>query len=102
MELNRPLATGRDASAAFGSGRLTLEGWRVDRRDFLGAGVAVALSAVSDARAEGLESPDAWLPRAFHAAPCYLRTEFGRIAYVERGGGPAALFRHGWPLNGTR
>jgi haloalkane dehalogenase len=42
----------------------------------------------------------AWAGRGFHAARRYLRTKFGRIAYVERGDGPAALFLHGWPLNG--
>jgi pimeloyl-ACP methyl ester carboxylesterase len=36
----------------------------------------------------------------FHAARRYTRTAFGRIAYVERGSGPAALFLHGFPLNG--
>jgi haloalkane dehalogenase len=29
-----------------------------------------------------------------------METRFGRIAYVERGTGPAALFLHGFPLNG--
>ncbi len=37
---------------------------------------------------------------AFHAARRYTRTVFGDIAHVERGGGPAALFLHGFPLNG--
>lgn len=36
----------------------------------------------------------------FHAARRYTRTAFGRIAHVERGSGPAALFLHGFPLNG--
>ncbi|HVI58253.1 MAG TPA: alpha/beta hydrolase [Luteimonas sp.] len=36
----------------------------------------------------------------FHAARRYARTGFGDIAYVERGEGPAALFLHGFPLNG--
>lgn len=30
----------------------------------------------------------------------YARTRFGSIAYVEQGTGPAALFLHGFPLNG--
>jgi haloalkane dehalogenase len=38
--------------------------------------------------------------RAFHASRQFARTAFGRIAYVERGAGPAALFLHGLPLNG--
>ncbi len=37
---------------------------------------------------------------SFHAARRYTRTAFGRIAHVERGSGPAALFLHGFPLNG--
>ncbi len=38
--------------------------------------------------------------RAFHAERRYVQTSFGRIAYVERGSGEAALFLHGFPLNG--
>jgi pimeloyl-ACP methyl ester carboxylesterase len=38
--------------------------------------------------------------REFHAARRFIDTEFGRIAYVERGSGPAALFIHGAALNG--
>jgi pimeloyl-ACP methyl ester carboxylesterase len=30
----------------------------------------------------------------------FVATPFGRIAYVERGSGPAALFLHGFPMNG--
>ncbi len=37
---------------------------------------------------------------SFHAARRFAETRFGRIAYVERGSGPAAFFLHGWPLNG--
>ncbi|MGH8082727.1 MAG: alpha/beta fold hydrolase [Lysobacter sp.] len=36
----------------------------------------------------------------FHASRRYATTRFGAIAYVERGIGPAALFLHGFPLNG--
>jgi pimeloyl-ACP methyl ester carboxylesterase len=36
----------------------------------------------------------------FHAWRRFARTRFGRIAYVERGRGEAALFLHGLPLNG--
>jgi pimeloyl-ACP methyl ester carboxylesterase len=36
----------------------------------------------------------------FHASRRFATTSFGRIAYVERGRGPAALFLHGLPLNG--
>ncbi|MBI3716642.1 MAG: alpha/beta hydrolase [Betaproteobacteria bacterium] len=37
---------------------------------------------------------------AFHATRRFAATRFGRIAYVERGSGDAALFLHGFPLNG--
>jgi pimeloyl-ACP methyl ester carboxylesterase len=36
---------------------------------------------------------------AFHATRRFAETSFGRIAYVERGAGEAALFLHGLPLN---
>jgi haloalkane dehalogenase len=36
---------------------------------------------------------------AFHAARRYAQITFGRIAYIERGVGDAALFLHGFPLN---
>ena len=35
----------------------------------------------------------------FHAMRRFLVTRFGRIAYVEQGTGPVALFLHGFPLN---
>jgi haloalkane dehalogenase len=37
---------------------------------------------------------------AFHALRRFAQTPFGRIAYVERGSRDAALFLHGFPLNG--
>ncbi len=36
----------------------------------------------------------------FHHARKFADTTFGRIAYVEKGTGPAALFVHGFPVNG--
>jgi len=36
----------------------------------------------------------------FHQARKFAETTFGRIAYVEQGTGPAALFVHGFPVNG--
>jgi pimeloyl-ACP methyl ester carboxylesterase len=36
----------------------------------------------------------------FHASRRFAEVESGRIAYVEQGEGPAALFIHGVPLNG--
>ena len=35
----------------------------------------------------------------FSAARQHVDTQFGRIAYVEAGDGPAAVFLHGFPLN---
>lgn len=37
---------------------------------------------------------------AFQSSRRFAATAFGRIAYVERGTGTAALFLHGFPLNG--
>src|SRR6266478_7557201 len=39
-------------------------------------------------------------PKEFHEARRFEFTPFGKIAYVERGTGPVALFLHGYPLNG--
>lgn len=36
----------------------------------------------------------------FHRTRKFADTPVGRIAYVERGSGPVALFLHGFPLNG--
>ncbi|MFZ0888010.1 MAG: alpha/beta hydrolase [Candidatus Binataceae bacterium] len=36
----------------------------------------------------------------FHQTRKFAATPFGRIAYVERGTGPVAMFLHGFPLNG--
>ena len=38
--------------------------------------------------------------RSFHGSRRYADTALGRIAYVERGSGPLAIFVHGFPLNG--
>ena len=76
------------------------------RRRFL----ALSAGTLAVACAGGLAGCARW-PRAgavsapmdaagFHAARRYTRTAFGRIAHVERGSGPAALFLHGFPLNG--
>src|SRR5438477_6240334 len=38
--------------------------------------------------------------KTFHARRRFAETPSGRIAYVEQGRGPAAVFLHGVPLNG--
>ena len=39
-------------------------------------------------------------PAQFHAMRRFAETPSGRIAYIEQGQGPVALFVHGVPLNG--
>lgn len=65
------------------------------RREVLAGGLAiVATSPAWAAR------PSEWTPAQFHAARRFVDLDVGRIAYVERGSGPAAIFLHGYPLNG--
>jgi haloalkane dehalogenase len=79
----------------------------MDRRRFLqiGAG-ALAMSTFSRSAASLVfsvsKSPmSSRLLTAsdFQARRRFAKTAYGRIAYVERGSGPAALFLHGFPLN---
>lgn len=73
------------------------------RRDFVwtcatvaGAATLPACRAVAGGRVEPVRLDAA----AFHASRRFVATPLGRIAYVERGSGPAALFLHGFPMNG--
>jgi pimeloyl-ACP methyl ester carboxylesterase len=64
-----------------------------------------ALSACAGGGAQGGASSSPLIAKPFDAKTFeaerkYAQTAFGRIAYVERGAGPAALFLHGFPLNG--
>jgi pimeloyl-ACP methyl ester carboxylesterase len=70
----------------------------MNRRELLfaglaGASLALPLPAIAAA-------PEEWTPAQFHAARKFVALPVGRIAYVERGRGPAAIFLHGYPLNG--
>lgn len=73
------------------------------RRDFIGwmGGVAAAglvagcVPRYGRASAEAASGFD-----AYGRARRFLTTRCGRIAYAERGRGPAALFLHGFPVNG--
>lgn len=73
------------------------------RRQFLGAAtVTLAGGALGGwvSHLSAVQSRDPMTAAAFHAARRYAKTRFGRIAYIEKGAGPAALFLHGFPLNG--
>jgi pimeloyl-ACP methyl ester carboxylesterase len=84
----------------------------MDRRRFLqlGAGAATmgGCAAFSSRYRNAWTVEAAGLPvnakpidaAKFHAMRRFVKTDFGRIAYVERGKGQAALFLHGFPLNG--
>ncbi|BDU15846.1 alpha/beta fold hydrolase [Lysobacter auxotrophicus] len=76
----------------------------MQRRDFLGiaAGTFAAALFEFDAVAASpvAATTDADDAAAFLKARRFVRTSAGEIAYVERGQGEAALFLHGFPLNG--
>ncbi|HEY5850251.1 MAG TPA: alpha/beta hydrolase [Lysobacter sp.] len=65
-------------------------------------GCASALGMQSSAGTAGAAAAgdDAIAAAAFRAASRFMKTPFGNIAYAERGSGQAALFLHGFPLNG--
>jgi len=64
------------------------------RREFLAA-AAFALAG----GALGGWAPHTIAPAVLRGGRRYARTRFGKIAYLERGAGAAALFLHGFPLN---
>jgi pimeloyl-ACP methyl ester carboxylesterase len=70
----------------------------MNRRELFLQGASLAL--VLAARPALARSDAAWTAAEFHAARKFAELPMGRIAYVERGSGPAAVFLHGYPLNG--
>ena len=73
----------------------------MNRRDFLEACTLVAGAATLTAFPLALGKEKMTLDAAtFTALRQFAETPFGRIAYVEHGKGPPALFLHGLPLNG--
>ena len=68
----------------------------------LAAGIAGAYAPQAVARRRGAQAavPAPLDAAAYRATRRYAELPFGRIAYVERGHGRAALFLHGAPLNG--
>src|SRR4051812_43540855 len=83
------------------------KGDTVDRRRFLqmSAGAA-AMSALGgcvyrqSAKAGPSMNSGRITSQEFHATRQFAKIDQGRIAFVERGKGKAALFLHGFPLNG--
>jgi haloalkane dehalogenase len=80
---------------------------RMDRRAFislassvLGAGVITGCARRRQPSSVAYDAGDRIDAARFHAMRRFAETRFGRIAYVERGAGPAAVFIHGLPLNG--
>jgi haloalkane dehalogenase len=79
---------------------------RMMRREFLKTFAVAAAASMSsrlawaDAAAANRKGLAVWSPAEFHAARRFADLEQGKIAYVERGSGPVALFLHGYPLNG--
>lgn len=80
----------------------------MNRRSFLAgtAGGLVAGSLVARiARSKGLSGDthatdtDAEAAKRYDKERQFAPTAFGRIAYIDRGTGPAVLFLHGFPLN---
>jgi pimeloyl-ACP methyl ester carboxylesterase len=81
----------------------------MQRRQFIemtiGSLAAAALAGCAsragrDGVVSGAVTPKPMDAAAFHAARQFAETPFGKISYVERGSGDAALFLHGFPLNG--
>ena len=75
----------------------------MQRRDFLAVTASTlaggVLACTSQAAPRGARRAPLDVA-AFHRERRFAATAFGRIAYVERGAGPAALFIHALPLNG--
>jgi pimeloyl-ACP methyl ester carboxylesterase len=71
----------------------------MDRRTFLGTAAAAAAAGACSSLPNHPPAP-AMDVAAFHAKRRFANTPSGRIAYVEQGSGPVALFLHGVILNG--
>jgi haloalkane dehalogenase len=63
-------------------------------------GLAVEACARTHTASPASESPQPIVDATFARSRQFATTPFGQIAFVERGNGPAALFLHGYPLNG--
>lgn len=74
----------------------------MNRRTFTTAGAVGLASAIVGVSAghASIEMSRPIDPAEFDAMRRFADLPQGRIAYIERGSGLAALFIHGWPLNG--
>jgi haloalkane dehalogenase len=76
----------------------------MNRRHFLHSSIALSATVAVASRTVASNAKQSRLPpmslEQFHATRKFCDLSVGRIAYVERGRGPAALFLHGYPLNG--
>jgi len=77
----------------------------MNRREFiyLSAGAMGVLNACDPecwgSTTKSAQSPHEISVTEFHTARQFVRTSQGRIAYLDRGRGPTAIFLHGFPLN---
>ena len=70
----------------------------MQRRRFLGSAIAM-IGGLAACRLTSQGTQPHMTAAQFHGSRRYVQTSFGRIAYVERGAGQAALFLHGFPLS---
>jgi haloalkane dehalogenase len=70
------------------------------RRQFLSLSAATLAAGLVQGRNAAVPAVVEWSVEEFHARRRFLPMRGGRVAYVERGAGPASFFLHGWPLNG--
>ncbi len=79
----------------------------MDRRQFLQLGAGTVAMTVGNSWASrrdtststSMTSSRELSASEFHSARRFIKTDQGRIAYIEKGKGPGALFLHGFPLN---
>jgi pimeloyl-ACP methyl ester carboxylesterase len=71
----------------------------MNRRDFLAFSSAAA-AAAGVARRGFAKEPDQIDASWYNKSRCFAPLPMSRVAYIDYGRGPAALFLHGYPLNG--
>jgi len=72
----------------------------VRRRRFVTLGIGALAAGVIWSGSSAAATDAEWSVEDFHARRRFVHLKRRRLAYVECGTGPAALFLHGWPLNG--